>query len=72
MQLIDIRKHRLDKFSNLSSGVQYANAERVLEELEFADSIMKKIGCRTIDVTTRAIEDTALIIMDQLGIKNKK
>ncbi len=72
MQLIDIRKHRLDKFANLSSEVQYANAERVLEELEFADNIMKKIGCRTIDVTTRAIEDTALIIMDQLGINNRK
>ncbi|MHC1685002.1 MAG: pyruvate, water dikinase regulatory protein [Clostridiaceae bacterium] len=71
MHLIDIRKHRLDKFSRLSPGVQYANEERILTEFEFADKVMRRLGCKVIDVTTRAIEDTALIIMENLGIRNK-
>lgn len=71
MHLMDIRKHRLDKFSRLSPGVQYANEERVLIEFEFADKVMRRVGCKTIDVTKRAIEDTALIIMETLGYKNK-
>lgn len=38
-----------------------------LEEFDFADKIIRKLGCRTIDVTQRAIEDTALIIINSLG-----
>ncbi|AJA50008.1 putative pyruvate, phosphate dikinase regulatory protein [Clostridium pasteurianum DSM 525 = ATCC 6013] len=67
-QLIDIRRHRLNKFGVINKNIQYANAERVLQELEFADNIMRKLNCRVIDVTKRAIEDTALIIME--SIKN--
>lgn len=69
LHLIDIRKHRLDKFANLSADVKYANAERILEEFDFSDKVMRKVGCKVIDVTTRAIEDTALIIMETLGFK---
>ncbi len=43
----------------------------MLEELDFADKIMRKIGCKTIDVTERAIEDTALIILEKIGYNNK-
>ncbi len=67
MQLIEIRKHRLDKFSSLSKEIQYANAERVLQELEFADKLMRRLSCKIIDVTKRAIEDTALIVMEHIG-----
>ncbi|GIM30663.1 putative pyruvate, phosphate dikinase regulatory protein [Clostridium polyendosporum] len=67
LQLIEIRKRRLDVYRRISSQIQYASDERILEELEFADKIIKRLGCRTIDVTQRAIEDTALIIMDSLG-----
>ena len=42
----------------------------MLEEFDFADRIIKRIGCKTIDVTQRAIEDTALIILESLGRKN--
>lgn len=69
LQLIEIRKHRLDKFRRLTSEIQYANEARILEELDFADRLMKRIGCKKIDVTKRAIEDTALIIMKHLGIE---
>lgn len=70
LHLIEIRKRRLDKFSRISSNIEYASDSRILEEFDFADKVMRKIGCRTIDVTKRAIEDTALIIMDKLNIKN--
>ena len=67
MQLIEIRKKRLDKFKRISSEIEYAGDARVLEELDFSDRIMRKVGCRKIDITHRAIEDTALIIMNELS-----
>ncbi|SHK82839.1 hypothetical protein SAMN02745163_04534 [Clostridium cavendishii DSM 21758] len=67
LQLIEIRKKRLDKFHRISSEIEYASDARILEEFEFADKIIRRIGCKTIEVTQRAIEDTALIIMDSIG-----
>ena len=67
IRLIEIRKKRLDKFHRLTADIEYAGDARVLEELEYADKIMRKVGCRVIDVTERAIEDTALIIIEKIG-----
>jgi regulator of PEP synthase PpsR (kinase-PPPase family) len=67
LQLIEIRKHRLDRVRALYSEIQYASDARILEELEYSDKIIRRLGCITIDVTNRAIEDTALIIMDSIG-----
>jgi regulator of PEP synthase PpsR (kinase-PPPase family) len=69
LQLIEIRKKRLDKFHRIPSDIEYAGDARVLEEFEFSDKIIKRLGCKTIDVTQRAIEDTALIILDSIGTK---
>ncbi len=66
LRLIEIRKKRLDKFHRITADIEYAGDARVLEELEYADKIMRKIGCKTIDVTERAIEDTALIILEKI------
>ena len=70
LQLIEIRKRRLDKFHRIPSNIEYAGDARILEEFEFADRTMRKLGCTTIDVTQRAIEDTALIIIKSLGHGN--
>lgn len=70
LQLIEIRKRRLDKFHRIPSNIEYAGDARILDEFEFADKIMRKLGCKTIDVTQRAIEDTALIIIKALGHGN--
>ena len=67
LQLIEIRKKRLDKFHRIPSNIEYAGDARILEEFDFADKIIRKLGCKTIDVTQRAIEDTALIIIKALG-----
>ena len=56
--LYEIRKERL-KTMGLSTAVDYANMERILEELDYASKIMRKIGCAIIDVTNRAVEETA-------------
>ena len=70
LQLIEIRKRRMDKFHRIPSNIEYAGDARILEEFEFSDKIMKRLGCKTIDVTQRAIEDTALIIIKALGHGN--
>ncbi|MFD3155400.1 pyruvate, water dikinase regulatory protein [Haloimpatiens sp. FM7330] len=71
IELIEIRKHRLLKFNMQQYQINYANPERVLEEMEYEDKIIKRLGCKTIDVTQRAIEDTALIILQTLGYTDK-
>jgi regulator of PEP synthase PpsR (kinase-PPPase family) len=67
LQLIEIRKRRLDKFHRIPSNIEYAGDARILEEFDFSDRVIRKLGCKTIDVTQRAIEDTALIIIKALG-----
>ena len=67
-KLIDIRKHRLEKIASSYSSLTYADESRILEELEFSDKIINRLRCKKIDVTNRAIEDTALIIMKELKL----
>ena len=66
LELIEIRRKRIDKFNKISAEIQYAGEERVLKEFEYLDRINKKLNCRIIDVTKRAIEDTALIIEEAI------
>lgn len=63
LQLYEIRKARL-KSMRLAAMTDYANLERILAELEYAASVMKKIGCSVIDVTNKAVEETAATIME--------
>lgn len=58
-----IRQERL-KTLGLSSSASYATMDRILEELEYSDMVMKKVGCPVIDVSKKAIEETAGIILD--------
>lgn len=60
-----IRKERLRSLG-LTSGANYASFERILEELEYAEKIMKRIGCPIINVSNKAIEETADYILDVL------
>jgi len=61
--LSNIRTERL-KTLGLTGQASYANYERILEELEYADAIMKRLGCPVIDVTNRAVEETASKILE--------
>lgn len=62
-KLNSIRQERL-KSLGLSSNASYANLERILQELDYSEKIMKKTGCPVIDVSNKAIEETAGIILD--------
>lgn len=57
-----IREERI-KNLGLSSGANYASLERILEELDYADKIMRRIGCPVINVSNKAIEETADYIL---------
>jgi regulator of PEP synthase PpsR (kinase-PPPase family) len=61
--LNSIRTERL-KTLGLTHQASYANEARILEELDFSEKIMKKLGCPVIDVTNRAVEETASKILE--------
>ncbi|WP_276355974.1 pyruvate, water dikinase regulatory protein [Cohnella caldifontis] len=58
-----IRKERL-KALGLPDTAPYATAERIEKELRHAREIMDKIGCVVIDVSNKAVEETASLIME--------
>ncbi len=62
-KLTEIRKKRLLSLG-LNEKAHYANINRIKEELAFFDNIAERIGCRVIDVTNKAIEETASEIMN--------
>ncbi len=62
-QLNEIRRERL-KALGLTSNADYASMERILKELEFAEKVMKKAGCSIIDVTNKAVEETASRVLE--------
>lgn len=61
-----IRRERL-KTLGLSHQAQYAESTRIMEELTYAEGIMKQIGCLIINVENKAIEETASDIMEHLN-----
>ncbi len=68
IKLNEIRQERL-KALGLNNDANYASMERILNELDYAESIMKKVGCPVIDVSTKAVEETASIIFDIMHFK---
>lgn len=67
-KLNEIRMERL-KNIGLTTQANYANYDRILTELEYAEKIMKKIGCPVINVSNKAIEETADLILEMLKKK---
>lgn len=57
-----IRKERLTQLG-LKDTASYAKNERIQEELDYFDSVIERIGCPVIDVSEKAIEETANEIM---------
>lgn len=64
-KLNSIRKERL-KNLGLTAHANYASFERILEELDYAEKIMKRLGCPVINVSDKAIEETADYILNTL------
>lgn len=64
--LIGIRATRL-KHLGLNEESDYANYSRIMDELEYAENIMSRIKCPVVDVSKKAIEETASDIFALLG-----
>ena len=69
-KLNEIRAERL-KTMGLSDTAVYADMNRINEELTYAKGIMRRLHCQIINVSNRAIEETAGIILEYVR-KNKE
>ena len=72
-KLNEIRQSRL-KALGLSSNANYAKLDRILEELDYSEEVMKKLSCPVINVANKAIGETAGLILDIMkenGLKKK-
>lgn len=64
-KLNGIRKERL-KALGLGDQATYANIQRIHEELDYFDEVIQKIGCEVIDVSNKAVEETANSIIHMI------
>ncbi|MEE0433941.1 MAG: pyruvate, water dikinase regulatory protein [Peptococcaceae bacterium] len=58
----EIRTERV-RGLGVASPTDYTDLARILDELDYAEGIMKRIGCPIIDVTHKAVEETASVIL---------
>ncbi|WP_449537010.1 pyruvate, water dikinase regulatory protein [Ferdinandcohnia sp. Marseille-Q9671] len=70
-KLNHIRRERL-KSLGLDDQAIYANINRIKEELDHFETIVNKIGCDVIDVSNKAVEETANIMLNKLNFRNTK
>lgn len=70
-KLNSIRKERL-KALGLKDDANYAQFARIEEEIKHFNQIIERIGCQVIDVTNRAVEETANVIISDLQKNNVK
>lgn len=61
--LNEIRRERL-KSLGLVANAEYASRERIMKELAYAEQIMNRAKCSVIDVTNKAVEETASRVME--------
>ncbi|NTW71873.1 MAG: kinase/pyrophosphorylase [Eubacteriaceae bacterium] len=61
-RLNSIRVERL-KALGLDNTANYASMERILSELDFAEKLFNRLRCPVINVSSKAIEETASIIL---------
>ncbi|WP_026692867.1 pyruvate, water dikinase regulatory protein [Peribacillus kribbensis] len=64
-KLNNIRRERL-KILGLNDQAIYANMERIKEELAYFDRIVARLKCPVIDVTNKAVEETANTIINSI------
>ncbi|MGX7058363.1 pyruvate, water dikinase regulatory protein [Vagococcus humatus] len=60
-RILRIRKSRLHSLG-LNDSSQYANLDRICEEVDYAEKIFKELGAKIVKVDDRAVEESAAII----------
>lgn len=63
--LQNIRRERMISYG-LNPDTPYSSSERIQKEINFAESLYKKLGCQIINVANKSIEETAAIIINSL------
>jgi [pyruvate, water dikinase]-phosphate phosphotransferase / [pyruvate, water dikinase] kinase len=64
-KLNNIRRERLISLG-LNDQASYAKIDRIKEELNFFEQVVSKINCPVIDVTNKAVEETANVILNYI------
>lgn len=44
----------------------YAKPSRIEQEIEHFNKVVERIGCSVVDVTNKAVEETANVIMEKI------
>lgn len=65
-KLNSIRKERLMTLG-LNDDAIYAQHNRILEEIQHFEKIVGRIDCKVIDVTNKAVEETANVIIEHIS-----
>lgn len=68
-KLNEIRKERL-KALGLGKQASYANMQRIEKELAYFAELVKKLNCKVIDVSNKAVEETANSILHKIQNNN--
>lgn len=68
MKLASIRQVRV-KAMGVESRSDYSDMARIRQELAFSESLYRELGCEVVDVTDRAVEETATMV---LGMVNNR
>lgn len=63
IKLSQIRQERV-RTMGLTHDARYADLERILQEIDFAEGVFKRLGCPVIDVTNKAVEETAVRVLE--------
>lgn len=61
--LNQIRQERL-KTLGLTGNAEYASLDRIQKEISYADQVMAELGCIIIDVSNKAVEETASKVLE--------
>lgn len=67
-QLARIRRERLQAMG-LAGDAAYGDLQRIREELDYADRIFRRVGCPVLDVTNKAVEETAARVLELVGAR---
>ncbi len=62
-KLNSIREDRVETIG-FSNGESYTSIHRIIDELEYAEKIMRRLSCPIIDVSNKSIEETATVVMN--------
>ncbi|WP_283678809.1 pyruvate, water dikinase regulatory protein [Lentilactobacillus sp. Marseille-Q4993] len=66
-KLSRIRKQRMLSYG-LDANTPYSDPENIKKELDYAKKLYRKLGCLTINVSNKSIEETATIILESLNL----